>query len=189
MVNVETFEQTELGAEGCVEKDSEALALIDRLGLDGQRELLNPDTSMRCPYRVMNAVELRVYQALYPEHTAIERYRNGMIPLRVLQIAAHAQPFYLRIEVWTERTAQTDPVLVGISRPAGTWVDQVFILARWGEALKPFADLRKQAIELTCERLRLVALKARTVAESILAAPQAVAMDSIDNGVEPVFGS
>lgn len=192
MIQVETFEQTEIGAEGAHECEVEAIALIEKLGLRGQKALVHGDTVTRNPYRVMNRVEEMVYRTLYPERASIEDYRNGMIPLRVLQIAAHAKDRFGLVEVWSEATAQTDPVLVGIetrpNRANPAWGNERlhFILARWGEALEPFAKLREKAIEVLAERSKIGAEKAKADAERIIANPRSHALGVL-NGTEVGF--
>ncbi len=95
-MQVETFEAIERElAEHAPEEQAKALELIEELGLDGQQELLterDDDDGERCPYRRMTAEEQRVYGAICEKTTEIEAYASGPIPLRVLQVAAHARP-------------------------------------------------------------------------------------------------
>lgn len=78
---VETFELEEV-AEQPPELEAEAVALIEKLGLDGQQT--------RIPYRKMTEEETFVYGILCPMRTPLKKYKEGPIPLRVLQVAAHA---------------------------------------------------------------------------------------------------
>ncbi len=148
-VLIETYEMTETSAEdGLPECETEALDLIQRLGLTGQQTLLTGPKGERSPYRKMTAEEHKVYSVLMGKKTAIREYSDGAIPLRVLQIAAHAQGIYKRIEVWHAPNADIkDPVLVGVN--GDTYGKQeFFLLARWGEALAPFAELMALAAKL-----------------------------------------
>lgn len=143
-IMVETFEQTEMTALGKEsEVNAEARVLIEKMGLEGQQALMI-DTNERCPYREMSIEERNVYSVLFPEKTDVKKYSYGYIPLRVLQIAAHADSMgiYTSIFVWSERVKPTDPILVGVMKK-----DEVFhILARWGEALDSFDKLKEKAI-------------------------------------------
>lgn len=190
-VQVETFEQTETDETGAQESDPEALALIEKLGLRGQQTLVSP-AKTRCPYRQMNAIEMRVYVTLFPDRQDVQDYGKGPIPLRVLQIAAHAKEHFGRVEVWSETTQAKDPVLVGVKTRAGRmngWEsNDMFILARWGEALQPFAALVEAAKARLAERFAGAAKKAKVLAEQVLADPRVFAADVVENGApEPYF--
>lgn len=153
-VQVQTYECEETVAEH-VECESAAVELIEQLGLAGQRDLLarhagaDGDTTKRCPYRKMEADEQFIYRQLCPQRGTLEKYSAGPIPLRVLQVAAHAKSlnFFETLEVWArESAAVDDPVLVGIHKPAGaSWGRELFILARWGEALDELPAMMKSA--------------------------------------------
>lgn len=161
-MQVETFEQTEETPMGTpeAERTEEAIALIEKLGLQGQEKMIakkEGGIGVRNPYREMSKEELAVYEALYPEHSRIEQYDKGFIPVRVLQVAAHAKELdhFSRIEVWGERTAPKDPLLVGVVFNNGSEYDRRhYILARWGTALEAFQTLRSQAKEAIMKRLR-----------------------------------
>src|SRR5262245_46371000 len=75
----------------------EALGIIERLGLTGQRSLMTEregtGTPVRNPYRQMTVIEDRVYSSLLPKKVELSEYDEGPIPLRVLQVAAHGKDF------------------------------------------------------------------------------------------------
>jgi hypothetical protein len=123
------------------ETNAEATRIIQSMNLEGQQSLMI-DTTTRCPYREMTIEEKNVYFILFPEETLIAKYKYGFIPLRVLQVAAHADSLglYKGIYVWSERVKPTDPILVG---KIG---DVYHILARWGEALDSWEHLRAKAL-------------------------------------------
>jgi hypothetical protein len=155
-IQVETFEVSEQTTETGAAFDNEALELIERLGLDGQASLIRTretdgDTvTVRNPYRVMTAEESRVYESLLPVRTGLKAYKSSAIPLRVLQVAAHASEFFQTIEVWhPKERVDDDPLLVGINKRRGQFgqEEERFILARWGAVLLPFAELREQAVD------------------------------------------
>lgn len=155
-MQVETFECEETATE-TPEISSEAVALIEKLGLEGQKQLLSPqdDRTERVPYRQMTKDEIFVYSTLCPRKTTLKRFGDEPMPLRVLQVAAHAQSLgiFSDLFVWhRESSAVMDPVLVGTRRV--NHEDQTFILARWGEVLEEMPALMRQAMEAWRVKLR-----------------------------------
>ena len=146
---VETYECEETATEAPEMSDA-ALALIDKLGLDGQRSLnvsAEPKEG-RCPYRRMTAEEAFVYRQICPATTNLREYAESPIPLRVLQVAAHADDYFQKLEVWhVEGITVKDPVLVGVTKdPKATWREARFILARWGEVLDEWPALDRKSV-------------------------------------------
>lgn len=166
---VETFEVLErcVGTDGRVteEQDAEALALIESLGLDGQMRLNKPaeqdeaTPSRRFPYRKMTAIESAVYTAICPSKSKLKEYDDGAIPLRVLQVAAHAKGMFKELYVWSAASPIVkDPVLVGAQAdPAASWRETNFILARWGAELLPFDELLAKAATIVRGKLKSIA--------------------------------
>ena len=154
---VETYEVEESKDEmALLAADSEAMELINKLGLDGQKSLSDADTDTRFPYRKMTREEGLVYGLLCPVKTPIEKYRDGLIPLRVLQVAAYAKEtdFLDSITVWHPENADIkDPVLVG-SKKVKTgpgeyqYNTELYLLARWGAELPSFDEMRKLAVKM-----------------------------------------
>lgn len=152
-VKVESFECHETAAEP-IEATEEAVAILESLGLKGQKELLSTDKHevvRRCPYRQMTIDERFVYKVLCPREYTLADYKNSPIPLRVLQIAAHAHGTGLfdRLMVWDKGTAaEKDPVLIGVEKDKKeTWRENFYILARWGEELEAFVVMLKRALD------------------------------------------
>lgn len=167
---VETYEVEETNSEAAgLAADSEAAELIARLELTGQQKLLNPDTVTRFPYRKMTKQEGQVYGILCPCKSKLRDYDDGIIPVRVLQVAAHVLElgFVDRVEVWHPENADIkDPVLVGVKGPE--YGDrQLFILARWGAELPPFGELliAAKARWTDNRRAMLASIKAKVEAE------------------------
>jgi hypothetical protein len=146
-MKIETYEIEE-GVESCTpEQDQEALALIEKLGLDGQKTLVRKtedNSGVRFQYPEMTAQENAVYSAIFPQKTHLKTYSHGVIPVRVLQVAAHASEFCDTILVWHKKVRDPDPLLVGIVGPDYS-PKKIFRLARWGEALKDFKELIEDA--------------------------------------------
>jgi hypothetical protein len=147
VMEIETFEVSEDADTGKTvrETDDAALALIDSLGLKGQQKLVmarDDGVKARIPYREMTAQEFAVYSEVFSSHTRIADYEAGPIPLRVLQVAAHAKEFFPHIQVWHRAVADKDPLLVGRQ---GEYDRKIFLLARWGDALVSFQSLVTEA--------------------------------------------
>lgn len=174
-MQVETFEQNEVvGGKIEDENSPEALMLIESLGLSGQKAMttktIETGDTVRCPYRKMTIKEARVYEHLYPHKISIEDYRESMIPLRVLQVAAHAKElnFYKKVVVWCEHGRPTDPVLVGVVQNGqNSWQEDVHILARWGDALESFEVLYEKAKKSLIEEYRLKIIEVKQRASQI----------------------
>lgn len=153
-MEVETYEalEKELG-EHAQEMAEEALELIEVLGLSGQQSLLRVDEdegdTLRNPYRKMTAEEERVYGVLCEDETVLEEYDASPIPLRVLQVAAHAKAFFNDLKVLhPKQGTNEDPVLIGILKKPGQYgeIGERFILARWGGHLRDLGELRAKAL-------------------------------------------
>jgi hypothetical protein len=151
-MQVETYECSETAAEP-IEACEEAVQ-ID-LGLDGQKSLVKPGEDAqpaRCPYRAMTKEEEFVFGVLCPTQTNLKRYEAGPIPLRVLQVAAHAisLDIYKDLQVWhVGERPDPDPVLVGIvADPQYTYsIKARHLLARWSDELESWPVLVKRAVE------------------------------------------
>lgn len=162
-MQVETYECDEIKDE-TPEMSEEALRLIEELDLDGQRQITaKPDGgAKRMPYREMTAEERFVFVHICPQQTPLAHYAATPIPVRVLQVAAHAKPLFDRIIVWHPRTAtEPDPVLVGVNGAEYSSDQKTYILARWGEVLEEMPALRRIALakwrEATVAKLKGIA--------------------------------
>lgn len=148
-MEIQTYEIEETVGGTTPEVEAEALALIESLGLDGQKALVRPGATAgakeRFQYPVMTAHEMAVYRAVFPERTKIEQYSSGIIPVRVLQVASHAKGFCNWVEVWHKDWKAPDPLLVGVVGQNDYSVKQRFLLARWGDALRDFSEMVTEA--------------------------------------------
>lgn len=162
-MKVETYEITETSSDGTVDMlDEQAVALVNKLGLDGQKKLVENSgtgTKILLPYQEMATNERHVYELLFPQKTTVEVYESGPIPLRVLQVIAFAKDLFDKLEVWCPSTrAKDDPILVG--RKGDQWSGKRYLLARWGDALKPFPELVKEAAVIARAQLSNKLIKA-----------------------------
>jgi len=153
-MQVETFEVTEVTSDGkCdTEKKEEAQKLIIDLGLEGQEGYygLSDKTSDVVPYRKMTKDEGFIYRTLCPGRCGLSDFSESPIPLRVLQVAAHAQSlgYFTSLRVWHAENADVkDPVLVGIIGDA-YFAKQIYLLARWGEVLESLEVMKEKALKI-----------------------------------------
>lgn len=178
-MKVETYEIEDAMTEAsAMAHDSEALELIEKLGLEGQKKSANTDTATRVPYRAMEEREMQIYKALCDESCALEKYSADAIPLRVLQAAAYAKEcgMFHALQVWYPSEAKIDdPILVGVIRKplypddpryASLTSDKFHMIARWGKELLPLEQLEAIAMNLMRKRrvsqLKKVLVEAQT---------------------------
>jgi hypothetical protein len=149
-MQVETYEiEEQVGEDGGTTPEIEdaAIALINELGLDGQQELIVQPTDdlgddVRIPYPKLAVHEKRVYKVLYPKADSLQSYKEGIIPVRVLQVAAHGSKIFPHLYIWHSKV-DPDPLLIGQLNTG--YEPDVYLLARWGDALRPFKALAEQA--------------------------------------------
>jgi hypothetical protein len=135
------------------EKEAEEIRTIaEEMGLSRQLAFVSGGISTPTgvfPFREMTKQERIVYENLMASKDDIVNYAGSVIPLRGLQIAQVAgNPCYgPGLQVWHTGSPGEDPLLVGKrTHPERSWERQYFILARWGETLKPLKELTEEAI-------------------------------------------
>lgn len=149
-MQVETYEVTEITESGA-DLEPVQIQLIEQLGLQGQQSLIKDGQESGKsidPYRVVTKEEHFVYTTLFPKCVEISRYSDAVIPVRVLQVIAHAREIGIgELYVWCPDTAyKDDPVLVA---QRYSWeTSSAKLLARWGECLRPFDELAKEAVKI-----------------------------------------
>jgi len=198
MVKVETFEVTEVMEDGKVaevECSEEVKNLVEEMNLKGQQnfiqEIKDKEGVQVVPYRKMTKDEEFVYKQLCPEVSDFEAYSESIMPIRVLQIAAHCYQtefFDEGLRVWHRANADIkDPVLVGLRKASNGYTTEQFILARWGEELEEFSILKDKAIEVWREATKGLLLQAEQRVKSSLAIIDTVNPFGIKHLHEPGF--
>lgn len=142
-MQVETYEVAELDRHPEVCAESERIC--SALGLKQQSELRQRGGALA--FRPMTRQEQVVFRALCPESTPLDKYALEALPLRVLQVAELGRPHFHTLIVWHPQVVTTDPVLVGVRKVPnqfGRDVDQLYLLARWGEALESWPTVLQQ---------------------------------------------
>ena len=159
-MQVQTYEIEEIKSSDAttMAADSEAIELINKLGLVGQQELLNPVTATRNPYPLISRVQHLVFTTLFPQHTELVNFRSGIIPLRVLQSISYCKEnnLYNYYGIWHTEDVTKDPVLFG---SAGRYESKQYLIARWGDALESFEQLQAKAAPLLAAKRKVDLLK------------------------------
>ncbi len=180
-MQIETYEVEEIKGEmGIMAADSESIELMQKMGLSKQLDLTNPETATRFPYRLMTPLEHKVFKFIFHEQSKFEEYDGGLIPLRILQVAAHVRDMtpspIKKLMVWHTGVAKEDPLLIGhTSDYGGTF----YLLGRWGDALESF-----DALIVKAKKAWLAAATAKIKTE---VAEWNQAMNGLDDSADQVF--
>lgn len=133
---------------------------VEKLNLVGQLSVVRTKEKSPIPFPQMNSSMMTVYGALCPRKQKLEEFDGGAIPMRVLEAAqlCTREAYFDQMYVWSD-TSKPDPVLVGMKkviRSGSTMPSEVFyLIARWGDELRAFAELKKMAVErLIADRRR-----------------------------------
>lgn len=116
------------------------------LGLSEQLKLSEENKSP-IPFENMNEVSKRVYETLCPAIVEYKKYGKTTIPLEVLGLIklAEDEGYFDYIEIWYDDKSP-DPLAVGVVK-INDWKRENFLMARWGDVLRPFNELMKMAIQ------------------------------------------
>lgn len=116
------------------------------LGLEAQLKLAKPDKSP-VPFECMNTVQLRVYETMCPARQEYKKYGRTAIPLEVLSLIALSEKenYFDKIEIWFDDKAP-DPIAVGCIKQDDGWSWFYYPIARWGDVLRDFEQLKNMAI-------------------------------------------
>lgn len=130
---------------GELEHLDEWLSKVEELGLDGQKNLTKQDKSP-IPFLIMNKSMERVYETLCPQKINVKQFADTTIPLRVLSLIALAkqEQYFHEIQIWSDNSSP-DPIAVG--KLTDSYNSPLYIIARWGDELRSFAELKKNAIQ------------------------------------------
>ncbi len=144
-MNIETFETEELPPEPAIE--AEALELIEKLDLKGQKSLVQPekdgDDDIR--YKELTKGECAMFESMFDKKENVRDYRHMVMPIRVLQVAAHGKELFTEVQVWYSDESPEFPFLVGLIGPSYS-TKKKYLLARWSpKKLQPMEKLREVA--------------------------------------------
>jgi hypothetical protein len=190
-MEIEICEMSEATTAGLdkFEISQESSALVESLGLTGQQTYYSPDpdpsvnTRILFPYKRMTPEEIKVYSHMYPQQESIVDYDSGPIPLRVLKLIEENRvhfPSSARnnetgwMEIWGPQVEDPDPILVALIKdPENTWTTHHYLLARWGESLRPFSDIRADVFQRIKEKWEAKAQEVIVECDAFLQNPSA----------------
>lgn len=173
-MEIEVYDKTEQTVNDAgqlvAETDAEALALIEQLGLTGQQErntsalnkvdeVSEKQIHWRNHYDLITAEQQMVLIELFPEVCKVENYKNGPIPVRILKEISFIKDHFAFVYVCYAPPAElVDPVLIAVNEEIGYWnkarmLTKCNLIARWGDALKPWAELYEDAVASRCLKM------------------------------------
>jgi hypothetical protein len=119
----------------------------------------------------MNQVSKRVYETLCPAKVDLIKYGKTPIPLEVLGLIQLSQreKYFSKIQIWYDDKSP-DPLAVGVipDRNGYTWNDELYLIARWGDVLRPFEELKEMAIKVFTNSKRIEITRSIAQAEQQL---------------------
>lgn len=187
-MQVETYEIEEIkGSEAStMAADSEAIELITKLGLEGQQKLTNSETATRFPYPRLTSSQAAVFNALFPRQTRVQDFSIGIIPLRVLQVVAFCREFPQTqyIKVLHTATPKEDPILIG---SPSQYSAEEYLLARWGDALPSFEELKSKAMPIIRSSFAVALAKAKTKLDQHLSSLDDIVRLYVETGDKPTW--
>lgn len=150
----------------------------ESLGLKEQLQLSEPGKSP-IPFECMNTVTQRVYETLCPTKQDYKKYNKTAIPLEVLSLIALAKQenYFSEMEIWYDDKTP-DPIAVGTCKD-GEWSRKYYTIARWGDVLKPFEELKRMAIVVFKNSRRIHITRNISELNS--------ALENIDNNTDAYF--
>ncbi len=186
---VQTFELKEsMEIAACPEQNEQYMAMIDELGLKGQKTLVTEGKDGQTtpiPYLWMNERLKNVFNTLCPTRVDIESYDKLPIPIIILGHVKQCQMrgWFAKVEVWYD-DKQPDPVVVGLTEKKSEKAE-LYLIGRWGAEDRSLEALDAMALDRRTEQLRVGAqhhlASEQAEVAAVLADPRAVA-DKILSG-------
>jgi len=164
-MQVETFRKPEAPAQNTdsdfVQKCRERDRLCKELGLKAQigRSTSISDEADKfypritgCQFEIWRLYLPTVYWRYHREN-GIQTWQNyafDAIPTRALEEIQFADSLkvFEEMHIWTPEQ-QTDPIVVGLTNctiRSGNWSARHYLIARWAESLKPFAEIEQEVL-------------------------------------------
>jgi hypothetical protein len=158
-------------------------------------EVTNSATEQKLEFALFTKEQSGVYGVVCPHKETVspEKIVDYPLPDRVKDIVKMVEldkRFYM-YEVWHSDAYEIkDPILVGRikdpTNPTYNWYDKFYLIARWGEELQPFADLKKKAIEFMKEHSIASALKLKAMVNAYLENPDLFCKVAVEKGISQI---
>lgn len=109
-----------------------------------------------CPFVEWTAEQRAVYMTMFPTRTPLSEFPE-FIPPRVLEVVEKGVQLgwwtLEQLRVQSDRV-ERDPVLVAMIPGTSDYLNRFMLIARWGDALLPWPELREAAAEKLGAKLR-----------------------------------
>lgn len=182
--NVQSYALPELASASLPDDVEGRLALINKLGLHGQKSLI-ADGKPALRFRLITPVESIVFQNLFPTVTKLADFSSESIPLAVLSLVDDALSQGLhRPTVWSPaRAGDPDPVLVMYADHRPYYDSECYLIARWGHPLLSFESLISLWRERATAAISSVRAKADVLLAQIAAGPHSFSTPPLLNAI------
>ena len=125
---------------------------VEKLALEGQKKMIEKESNPSI-YILMNTHLLSMFSILCPTKMKYTEYDKSTIPLEVIKeiaLCVHEKYFHT-IEIWYD-DLELDPIVVG--KIKDSYDSPRHLIARWGDDILPFSELKIKAINRLSESLK-----------------------------------
>jgi len=143
---IEVFEDILESPDAEMPDKASFIARAEELGLKGQVALVEVEhTGERLiPFHRMQSDEYNLWASFAPRHVAVEEYKGGIMPERVMNLLERARECeaFHKVEVWSTEDATLDPLLVGhAGKNTYGGTEAFYLICRWGKELLTMAEV------------------------------------------------
>ena len=161
-------------------------------------EVTSNTTEQKVDFQLFTKEQAGVYGVICPhrENITIDKIGEYPLPDRVKEIVNLIQvetpPRFYTYEIWhADQFEIKDPILLGrikdpTTNPTYTWYDKFYLIARWGDELKPFKELKEKAIGFMKEHSIASALKLKAMVNTYLENPELFCKVAIEKGISQI---
>lgn len=132
-LELETFDLIDVSAPNYDELVDEYRSKAASLEIDVSNRII--------PFPNLSKAEIHTWETYCPQKTDLKEYKQ-VIPIEVIRLAEEIKKrnYFYKIQVWEENKEEVDPVMIGVFK--GDYSSPLYLLARWGAALKPYEVIR-----------------------------------------------
>jgi len=122
------------------------LEKVEQLKAWGLKEAIAKNGGV-IPFPKLSESEQRIWSCYCPTKKDLDKYTD-IIPSDVLDLIVETKHLFGNIQIWSEAKETIDPIVIGeIKTGEYSWNKDLYLLARWGESLKPFHTITKIVIK------------------------------------------
>ena len=152
-------------------------------------------TEQKLEFQLFTKEQAGVYGAICPHKESIEPEKIIEYPFpdrvkEIVNLIQIDQRFY-KYEIWhADQYEIKDPILLGRvadpKNPSYNWYDKFYLIARWGDELQPFTDLKKKAIAFMKDHSIASALKLKAMVSAYLENSELFCKVAIEKGISQI---